>query len=115
MRVIEERETYVHFDKDVDGKKSFIKALRGGRQNHLTLDPTSLVVRWRKRDGGSWECTDITIYGNRVTASGKPYGSEYLGIYYGGERSDAKPIDELPEWAAKIVAQTFPGITATLT
>jgi hypothetical protein len=126
VRVIEERQTFIYFDKDVDEPKPPIEVSRTGLKKPMTTVPSSLTVQWKKGsrfhgpeigwwDSGVWDCVEVTIYANRVhSASLKPYGSESVGIRYGGHWSDARPFEELPEWASTLVAKTFPGVTAPI-
>lgn len=127
MRVIEERQAFIYFD-DTDEPKPIIKVDRTNLVNPITTVPRSLTVQWKKghrfrfhggdigwHDSKTWECVDVSIYADRVyPRSLKPYGHESVGIYY-GDRNGSKPFSELPEWAAELVAKTFPGVTATLT
>lgn len=125
MRAIEEREFWFHFS-DTDEPKPTIEVSRTGLKKPITTVPTSLTIKWKKgsrfygadigwHDSGVWECVDVAIHANRVyPRSLKLYGHESVGIYY-GTRSGSRPFDELPEWAAALVAKTFPGVTAALT
>jgi hypothetical protein len=118
VRVLEERQTYFGFE-DTDEAKPTIGVSCEHLKRPMTTVPESLTVKWKKGlinhggdigwwDSGVWEIWDVFILARRI----KSTSHENVMITYGpipGNRAGERPWEELPSWAAALVAESYPG------
>lgn len=94
MRVYESREFSIHFDAEDTPEPIMIDW--GGYARRRRLQPRSVLVKWRRKDGEEWQLWHIWVFGDHVHAqSSSGIGTEFID---GGR--ELKP---LPDWLTEIV------------
>lgn len=110
MRVYEETERHIIWEEG-DELPPEIMTHWGNQKKRKRMQPTSLVIKWLRRDGSDWELREVYLFGNQVHKTNSNSFIHHLFQRRGpvwAEASAHEVAADIPEYAWMHIAQSHP-------